>query len=187
MRVGIDIDGVVADFTGHINTTYEWWFGQECPIPSPWPEWESYKDAPEFPSWSVCSKWADKARLWETMPLIPGAAAGIDALLEDNHDLQFLTARTGKECIAQTQYWFQKNISEPFGLAMDRLRPNLSKSKHTVPCSVYVDDGPDELKALKEAGKSTIRFEHPYNLRRPATAKVKTWRELSDLIRSLES
>lgn len=185
MRIGLDIDGVVADFTGGINTAYEWWFGEECPIV--WDEWDSYKQSEHFPSWSVCSIWADKARIWERMPFLPGAAAGIDSLLTQGHQLVFLTARSSVECVAQTKWWYAREIAERFGLGMDRLYTGLHQSKHTIPCSVYVDDGPDELKALREAGKSTIRFDHPWNKKRPATAFVKSWKELTSLIGELES
>jgi hypothetical protein len=179
MRIGLDIDGVVADFTGAINTAYEWWFGEECPIV--WNEWDSYKMADQFPTWADCSVWADKARIWERMPFLPGAPAGIDRLLHQGHQLVFLTARSSPECVAQTKWWFEREIADRFGLSLDRLYTGLHQSKHTIPCTVYVDDGPDELAALKREGRSTIRFEHALNLRRPATAKVKSWKELTNL------
>lgn len=180
MRIGLDIDGVVADFTGAINTAYETWFGRECPIV--WNEWDSYKMAPEFPSWAVCSVWADKARIWESMPFIPGALAGIDDLITQGHQLSFLTARSSTPCVVQTVAWFEREIANRFDIPMNSLRTGLNRSKHTVPCSVYVDDGPEELAALRAAGKSTIRFEHAYNLRRPATARIKHWAELPALL-----
>jgi hypothetical protein len=82
MRIGLDIDNVVGDFTGHINRCYENWFGEPCPMPDPWPAWDSYKLSPHFQSWAGdLAPWCDKALIWETMPLLDGALAGIDRLL----------------------------------------------------------------------------------------------------------
>lgn len=185
MRIGLDIDGVVADFTGHINHLYVNWFGEECPIV--WNEWTAYKASEHFPSWSVASAWADKVGLWETMPLLPGVGAGIDALLGQGHKLTFITARSGEKCIYQTEDWFYRNFERPFGFARRDLHVGLGGSKASIPCSIYVDDGPEELAALKAAGKSTIRFEQDWNKKVAATAVVKSWKELVNLIGSLES
>jgi 5'(3')-deoxyribonucleotidase len=185
VRIGLDIDSVVADIWGHIIAIYPRWFGEECPIEMI--EWDDFNKSPHFPDWPHVQRWADKARVWETMPLMPGAAAGIDTLLTQGHQLSFLTARSGVECVEQTRYWFQREISAPFGLAMDRLYTGLRGSKATIPCSIYVDDGPVELAALKAAGKSTIRFKHPWNKGVRATAHVNNWKELTSLIGDLES
>lgn len=184
MRIGLDIDSVTADFTGHANTLYEPWFGEPCPIV--WNRWDAYLDSPRFPDWPTFQAWADKARLWLTMPFVPGAAAGIDALLAAGHSLSFLTARKGEQCIYQTEDWFTENLSTRFGLWRRDLHVGVGGKKATVPCKVYVDDSPTELDAFKAAQVSTIRFEQPWNIKHPATARVKNWRELVSLINSLE-
>lgn len=194
MRIGLDIDNVVGDFTGHINRCYENWFGEPCPMPDPWPAWDSYKLSPHFQSWAGdLAPWCDKARIWEHMPLIDGAFAGIDRLLGQGHELMFLTARDGDECIDQTKAWFSREIFARFGrknrlaLRSNALCVGLQGNKASVPCSIYVDDSVDELEALKAAGKSTIRFEWPWNKPyKGATASAKDWRMLVEIIGGLE-
>lgn len=184
MKIGLDIDGVVADFSGTVVALYDNWFGETCPIV--WDRWDAYDMSPHFPRWADCAAWCDKAGVWGSMPFIPGAAAGIDALASAGHDIKFLTARRGDVCLQQTNTWFDREIRARLGLGRKRLYAELSGKKSDIPCQLYVDDGPEELAALKRAGMSTVRFEQPWNVKRPATAVVKNWTDLVALIGSLE-
>lgn len=174
MRIGLDLDSVVADFTGHVNTLYEPWFGEPCPIV--WDTWDAYKMSHHFTDWPTFQRWADRAMLWETMPFMPGAQAGIDTLQRAGHRLTFLTARKGVTCENQTRTWFFDRITRPFGIPVSELHVNLGGNKASVPCDIYVDDSPTELAALKAAGKLTVKFKHPWNKGYgAATVEASSW------------
>jgi 5'(3')-deoxyribonucleotidase len=174
MRVGVDIDGVTLDFQNHWMRLYEEWFG--LPVtPRFKGTWNCVVSGTHFETDAKFFEWFNRAGGWDNMPWIPGAPGAIDRLLDDGHQVVFITSRS-MDAGVPTGRWFE---STPWSRDA-QLRVGV-KNKSIVPCGVYIDDAPHVIKELQQAGKNTIVFDQPWNAK-ASGPRAKNWTEVLELI-----
>ena len=172
MRIGIDLDGVVFDFVGTLERLYLKWFG--FPLAGKVAHWDDPLKLSHFATNRELFDWFERAGGWTDMEMYPGAAGSIDKLLEDGHSIVFITARHGAGADASTD-WHE--ASPWFTSSMLVCTP----SKQTVPCTVYIDDGPHIIEQLRDAGKDAIVFNRPWNRKAEGT-RAADWPDVLDII-----
>ena len=179
MRIGIDVDGVTLDFHRALRERYEEWFGREVPE---FRRWNDPLDLLHFDTWGDMWAWADRADVWHDMHRVPGAPGAIDALLDAGPQVAFVTSRS-EVAASAARRWHR---ASPW-IGRSSLFTDLGANKFLVKCSVYVDDAPSVIKALRREGKQVIRFHREWNKHMRATPSAKSWDEVLGHIEALEA
>lgn len=164
MRVGVDVDGVLANF----GNSFKYWLDitNRAELwksgPTPMPYWEFYKD---WPGWTTerfieeCNAAADAGVLF-TGPPRGGAVEAMRKLKDDGHYIIVITDRSfGKTPqVSQdiTYSWFELH-----GIPYDEI--HFSADKTVVPTDVFVEDKLENYDALWHAGTPTVLVNRPWN------------------------
>lgn len=159
LHLGIDIDGVLADFDGHFRKTYEHWFG--VPHEAEPGTWDILGKGTWFPDAPAAWAWIDRVpRFWQGVPTLPGALGAVYRLLyAEGHRISLLTTRSGAARIP-TQEWLQANW--PAANTLPAIQFVSSGLKGTVDCQLYVEDSPTELESLRNK-PCVLIFDQPWN------------------------
>lgn len=179
MRVGIDIDGVTLDLHSAYAEKYGAWFGREL---GEFEHWDDMLELSHFVTYDELWDWCHRASVFQDLPWIPGAPGAIEYLLGQGHSIAFLTSRAGAAA-AHARIWHD---CSPWRL-MTQLVTELGNSKHTIPCSAYVDDSPQVIERLLEEGKKVIKFNRPWNREVDCEMAADTWDEVLDWLEVIES
>lgn len=181
MRLGIDIDNVVADFTGHLVGTYNHHFATDLKV-ADWVEYGWIYDAVHFDSPQALWDWSDAVGLWATMPTVPGALGALYSLKQEGHIIELVTSRHEKTR-RQTDDWVRQVVPDGVVAGVHFT----SKAKHVVPCALYLDDDPAVIDQLNAAKKLTVKFKRPWNTKAKTASGlvVADWPEFLKLVREM--
>jgi uncharacterized HAD superfamily protein len=174
IRIGIDIDGVLADFSTAFST-----LGVSLGLTN------RIISADEQPTWEFQWK-VDKAwnvvntavNWWETLPALITAddVSDINELLMQ-HQVYFLTNRRdstmpyNRNVAEQTRNWLKgAGIMPHLGIVL--AEPNKAELAKALHLDVVLDDSPANLQDFLEAGVYGVKMKRPYNAGCPAAAEV---------------
>lgn len=157
--LGLDIDGVVVDFTHSANL----WLAEQTGTPLlPPATWHYYRGYPNgdvlFASLFDTAK---QANFWRGLRPVQGAIRGVRSLAKRG-DIAFVTHRH-EELRGVTEDWMTRH-----GLGdipVFYLRGEGGKtSKVAVPhLQVHVDDKPSTVREFLDAGRDAVLFRQPWN------------------------
>ncbi len=178
LRLGIDLDGVVADFNGGWTALHNAEFGGAI---SPddvvtWdglPEVSGFADMGEF--WDWASPTADRPSIFRHLATYDGAIEALTRLRRD-HDVVVVTTKP---------HWA---VHDTYGWLSDVRFPttevHITDHKETVDCDVYVDDSPLVLERLvrHRGDRLILRWVRPWNTELAGTTPVTSWSEVEDLV-----
>lgn len=167
MRLGIDLDGVVADFDGGWTARYAEQFGTSPPE-SP-ARWDELHRLTHFPDMATFWQWVEQCRLFRDLAPLPGALEGLAKLAAEGHEVVIISAKSAW-AIPDTLHW----------LATHRLptrEVHFREDKHTVECDVYLDDSPVALPQLVAHRPRALvcRMVAPWNRPIPGTVDISDW------------
>src|SRR5688572_3238424 len=161
--LGVDLDGVVADFYAKIREVAAEWMA--VPFESlteevtyGLPEW----GLEAFGSYEELHLFAMRERgLFRTVTPISGAPAALRRLSASGVRIRIITHRLyignfHRETIAQTTEWLDHHGIPYWDLCF-------MKDKAAVGADLYVEDSPKNVLALQKAGHDTIIFENSTN------------------------
>ena len=176
MRIGVDVDGVLRDFVGKLILQYhEDYPGHEV---LPVTDWGLNLF---FPIGNAIFPYAfdHRAReIFEGADPYPGAISAMIALKERGHEIFYVTTQPrGKE--VHTINWILKHNLPYDGIVITGI-------KNAVNCDIFIDDGPHNIKALREAGKLAVCFSQPWN-RFVTGDRVKTLQEFVEIVDGLNT
>lgn len=160
---GVDLDGVVADFIAGLKPIAAEWRG--VPADS-LPDEVSYG----FSEWKLGGKRGyddlhryalKEKRLFETLPVIDGAAASLRRLSRQGVRIRIITHRLyipwfHRQAVNQTVEWLEKNGIPYWDLCF-------MAAKSSVDAHVYVEDSPANIASLRAAGKKVIVMRNSTN------------------------
>lgn len=124
-RIGVDVDGVLAQFDQAftdviIKETGRDLFGDGRYLPTfpstwNWPQAFGYTDVEVGRAWKAVHQ---SARFWLGLPLQTGVGGeggdldALDLLADSGHDIYFITARKGQSAKRQTEEWLERGGME---------------------------------------------------------------------------
>lgn len=170
MKIGIDVDGVLADFntacirryvqvTGHDLFPREVVADPSNNIPT-WyyPTHFGYLDEENKAVWATIA--ADSA-FWLSLQSLPGAEkllADADHLV---HDFYFPTARVGGNAKYQTEHWLVQHGYRSWPSVM--ISADKAGIAKALKLDVYIDDNLDNANAVCETGTRTFLIDRGWN------------------------
>jgi beta-phosphoglucomutase-like phosphatase (HAD superfamily) len=178
--VGVDLDGVCADFYGRMRAIAAEWF--ECRL----------EDLPENVSYGL-GEWGVKPdkydslhrfavlqrSLFETSPMIPGARKYLRRLSDEGARIRIITHRLfvfyfHKAAVSQTVGWLDHHGIPYVDLCF-------MKEKQQVGADIYIEDSPTNVEELRQGGHYVICFGNSTNTHVTAP-RATSWEEVYRLI-----
>ena len=159
LRLGIDLDGVVADFTSGWMAFYNREFGTDLKVEDS-VTWNGLVELTHFRSMGEFWHWASdldgKSLFWH-LGTFPGAVDALHALAAEGHHIAILTTKP-EFAVHDTFDWLARN-------QLPTTEVHILEDKWRVDCDVYLDDSPVVLPRLvAHRGDRTIcRFVRPWN------------------------
>lgn len=184
LRIGFDIDGVLADFSGRFVEIANTMFGTSYKA-SEQPNW----DYEQFSKEQVDKVWEvirTTNNFWENLYSIePDKTLGA---VEVSHTPIFITSRVpvaGDSIESQTQTWLleRKFVTFPTVLVV----PHYSKKlplMQALELDSYIDDKPETVEQLQAVGLNCYIFDQPYNQKVTCAPRVKS---IADYISDVEA
>ena len=177
--LGVDLDGVCGDYTAAFAGVV----AQERSIdPSSLPaqrgwdfsEWE-LEDLGGFDA--VHRAAVMEHRMFRTMPVMPGAAEALWRLSDAGVWIRIITHRLWVNwghavAVSDTVEWLDHHAIPYRDICFLGRKPE-------VEADCYVDDSPDVIEALREAGNTAIVFDAPYN-RHLDGPRAETWTDVEN-------
>lgn len=183
MRLGIDLDGVVANFTKGWIDFYNRDFEAELHTEQV-DRWDGltafthFEDMDAF--WRWCSDLDGRSLFWH-LEAFPEAIEALHRLDEDGHEIVILTTKP-PFAIEDTHEWIAAQ-----GLPTKEI--HILKKKWIVDCDVYLDDGPHVLPGLvaHRPDRLVCRYVRPWNRPTPGAVDVEDFDEFRALVARVES
>jgi 5'(3')-deoxyribonucleotidase len=179
LRLGVDLDGVVADFNRGWMSRYNREFGAGL-TPDLIQRWDGLAEATHFDHMGAFWHWArggDGPSIFRDLPLIEGAAAALGELAA-KHNIVIITAKP-RWAIHDTFAWLADN-------KIPTREVHIISKKYEVACDVYVEDSPHQLETLIANRPDAIvfRFVRPWNWPIGGAHDITTWPQLTALIQA---
>jgi 5'(3')-deoxyribonucleotidase len=181
--LGIDLDGVCADFYSRMREIAAEWFERDIDSLSTevsygleeWGVREGTDDYQSLHRFAVTQR-----NLFETTPMIPGARSVLRKLSNEGYRIRIITHRLyihffHETSVRQTIQWLDNNGIPYWDLCF-------MKEKDQVGADVYVEDAPVNLKRLRERGHYAICFANSTN-RDVSEPRASNWDEVYALIK----
>lgn len=181
LRLGIDLDGVVADFNTGWMTRYNEEQGTNL-TSDLMTHWDLIPQLTHFDHMGQFWRWAsdfDGDTLFRSLNTHPGAIDSLWTLARAGHQIVIVTTKPGW-AVADTYAW----------IADQRLptrEVHITGRKWEVECDVYLDDSAAILSSYIEhrPGATTCRFVRPWNHHVPGAIDITTWDGFIDVVRKV--
>lgn len=177
MRLGIDLDGVVADFNSgwiaRYNSDFDAALGTEAVV-----VWDAMTQLTHFADDGAFWRWAAGANgssVFRHLETYPGAIEALTRLAR-NHSIVIITTKPD---------WA---IHDTFAWIADQHIPtrevHMTREKWRVPCDVYLDDAPHQIEELHRNRPESVvcRFVRPWNDARVGVRDIRDWNEFVALV-----
>ncbi|NOX22548.1 MAG: hypothetical protein GXP36_05550 [Actinobacteria bacterium] len=180
MRLGIDLDGVVADFnTGWIRLYNEQFDAQLTR--SMVKTWNGLLDISHFETMGEFWQWArqgDGPSMFRHLDTFDGAVESLVELSRD-HDIVIVTTKPDW-AIHDTLAWLSDN-------QIPTREIHITAEKWRVSCDVYLDDSPEQVETihLMRPDRVMCRFVRPWNTPVEGTLDVGDWPDFLAIVESL--
>lgn len=180
--LGIDLDGVCADFYTRMREIAAEWFEKDLDsltqnVSYGLEEWgiqdvEAYQSLHRFA--------VTQRNLFETMDMIPGARSALRALSEEGYRIRIITHRL------YIQFFHETSVRQTIAWLDDHGIPYwdlcFMKEKDQVGADIYVEDSPENLTRLRERGHYAICFGNSTN-QHIGAPRAESWDEVYALIK----
>lgn len=178
MRLGIDLDGVVADFNLGWMTRYNEEQGTDY-TPDLVTHWGAMLDLTPYNTLDDFWEWArngDGPGLFRTLPVYDGALEALHRLSRE-HEIVIITTKPAW-AHSETFVWIGET-----GIPTSEV--HITEEKWRVDCDIYLDDGPHNLEtlALERPDRTVVRFVRPWNSPVQGCVDVDSWDTFEALVR----
>lgn len=180
--LGVDLDGVCADFYARMREIAAEWFEKkidDLPLKVSYglTEWgvnkrEDYESLHRFA--------VTQRALFESCPMIKGARRVLRRLSDEGYRIRIITHRLfiqyfHETSVRQTIAWLDKHGIPYWDLCF-------MKEKDQVGADIYIDDSPDNLNRLRERGHTAICFANSTNAN-IGPPKARNWDDVYKLVK----
>ena len=179
--IGVDLDGVCADFYGRMREIAAEWLEKELDelikdVSYGLPEW-GIKDMQEYESLHRFA--VTQRELFSSSKMIPGTRKYLRKLSDEGARIRIITHRLfiyyfHNEAVRQTIDWLDVNGIPYWDLCF-------MKEKEQVGADIYIEDAPHNIKNMRSKGLHTICFANSTN-KDVEDPRAEDWDEVYDLI-----
>ncbi len=178
MRLGIDLDGVVADFDGEWIRRYNAEFGTALTLDAI-SHWDVYPEITRFADMDGFWDWlrgSDGPRIFRSLEPYDSAIAALRRLRANGHDIVVLTSRPDW-AVSDTFAWIAEH-------SVPTREIHVLHAKWRVACDVYLDDAPHTLRQLRHqrTGALVCRFVRPWNEPLSEVGDIADWEAFEALV-----
>ncbi len=180
---GVDLDGVVADYTAGFRAVVASELGRDLdslPLQRSWDFDEWGLDAAEFERLHQLA--VTELRLLADLPMIDGAADALWRLSDAGVWIRVVTHRLyvnwgHAAAVADTVTWLDAHHIPYRDICFLGAKPE-------VEADCYIDDAPHNITGLRREGNAVIVFDQPYN-REFEGPRASTWDEVERIVMEL--
>lgn len=178
LRLGIDLDGVVADFNAGWIPRYNARFGASLTVEDV-VEWNSPVKLTHFSSMSQFWRWSatagDGASVFRVLDPYPGALEALGRLAR-RHQVVIVTTKP-RFAIHDTYAWLAEH-------RIPTTEVHIVDDKTSVSCDVYLEDADHNLVDLRARHSASLvcRFVRPWNRAHDGVVDIGTWSEFELLL-----
>ena len=168
--LGLDIDGVVADFTGAVE---QWVYREHGIEPIPILDWDWFEHWPNGKAvWrDLWNRGCREEGLLRTCRPVPGAISGIHRLESLGWEVVYVTHRND-DFATDTMVWLDAQGLTPIVIH--------AKDKSVAGASLYVDDKPETVRDLLQGNHKAYLFAQPWNAKEQK--KLPTFKNWNDVL-----
>jgi uncharacterized HAD superfamily protein len=169
VRIGVDIDGCLANFTDAYTELLTKETGIQFPkASSEWPtEWHFDRSAlnehfvPEMAKAVEKRAWGRivTSDFWAQLHALPGAIEVLEALRDSGDEVYFITSRPGKHAKALTEYWLRMHgMNNPTVLVVNS-EPAKGHIAKGLQLEAFIDDKPENCIEVRNATMKMVTVE----------------------------
>lgn len=179
MRLGIDLDGVVADFNEGWTRLHREEFGSEV-TPEMVTTWDGLHHVAGFTDMETFWRWARpnvrRPSIFRHLTPYPGALDTLRRLDALGHRIVIVTTKPNWARVDTLRWLADHEV--PTG------EIHITFRKSDVPCDVYLDDSPHVLAELvrHRSDAHICRFVRPWNDELDGTVAVASWDDFDDFV-----
>lgn len=178
MRLGIDLDGVVADFNSGWIKRYNSEFGADVAFDSV-EAWDAIPSLTHFRHMGDFWRWArdhDGHSLFRHLETYPGAVEALWHLAKSRHQIVILTTKP-PWAIHDTYAWLAEH-------RIPTREVHILEHKWEVDCDIYLEDAPHNLEALVANRPDRVvgRYVRPWNHEVTGAYDVADWDDFIHLV-----
>ncbi|MFQ5553750.1 MAG: hypothetical protein ACE5GC_00090 [Acidimicrobiia bacterium] len=180
MRLGIDLDGVVADFNSGWMELYNDEFGTDLSADQV-TQWNGINTLTHFASMRAFWHWAqrgDEPSIFRHFDTFPGAVESLDTLASD-HEIVIITTKP-RWAVHDTYAWIADK-------QLPTREIHVTADKWRIGCDVYLEDSPYQLPKLVEHRPESVvcRFVRSWNRPVAGARDVRSWESFVAIVREV--
>jgi 5'(3')-deoxyribonucleotidase len=183
LRLGIDLDGVVADFNAGWISQYNEEFGADVPLDAV-RVWGGLHELTHFPDAEGFWHWAGghgNGSVFRHLETYERAVPTLQHLGEAGHEIVILTTKP-EWAVHDTFAWIAEH-------RIPTREVHMLAEKWRVPCDVYLDDAPHQITAIHRARPEAVmcRFVRPWNGPVPGVRDIGDWPQFEEMVEGLSA
>jgi uncharacterized HAD superfamily protein len=167
MRIGIDIDDVLADSLPYYTRAFSRRFGLEIDLADA--AWQVFDRFPGISRREALEFFSDliEAGFFSSRPLLPGAREAVESLAQEGHRLFIITGRAPQDA-AITRSWLDHvGLLRRFESVIHKAREPVDRHKSgaasELRLDIFIEDELAVAAAIAEAAIPVLLFDRPWN------------------------
>jgi uncharacterized HAD superfamily protein len=183
MKIGIDIDDVLADSLPYYTRAFNQRFGLQIDLADA--AWRILDRFPWIPRQEAHDFFSEliEAGFFSSRPLLPGAKEAVESLAEDGHRLFIITGRAPQDEAITRSWLTHVGLLSRFETVVHKAREPVGRHKSgaasELQLDVFIEDELAVATAVAETAIPVLLFDHPWNqgLLPGNVCRVRSWAE----------